>query len=103
MSSRLETLQNMIAQDPSNAFARYGLAMEYSNQGNYEKAVCEFQSLIENKPDYCAAYFHCGQTLEKMGNPEQAAAMYRVGIDAATRTGDAHTRSELEGALALLP
>lgn len=103
MSSRLEILQGMLSQDPANTFARYGLAMELANQGKYAEAVQQFEELIQNKPDYCAAYFHGGQTLEKAGEVEKAAAMYRRGIDAARQAGDTHTRMELEGALALLP
>lgn len=93
----------MLSQDPANTFARYGLAMELANQGKYAEAVQQFEELIQNKPDYCAAYFHGGQTLEKAGEVEKAAAMYRRGIDAARQAGDTHTRMELEGALALLP
>jgi tetratricopeptide (TPR) repeat protein len=103
MSSRLEILQGMLAQDPANTFARYGLAMEFANSGDYAGAVKQFEELVAAKPDYCAAYFHGGQTLEKMGELERAAAMYRRGIDAATKAGDSHTRKELEGALAMLP
>lgn len=103
MSSRLEILQGMLAQDPANTLARYGLAMELANQGQHANAIQQFEELIQNKPDYCAAYFHGGQTLEKAGELEQAAAMYRRGIEAAQQAGDTHTRLELEGALALLP
>ncbi|MBZ2179237.1 MAG: tetratricopeptide repeat protein [Acidobacteria bacterium] len=103
MSSRLEILEGMLAQDPTNTFARYGLAMELAKGGRYGDAVRQFEELIRDKPDYCAAYFHGGQTLEKAGEVEQAAAMYRRGIEAARQAGDTHTRMELEGALALLP
>lgn len=103
MSSRLEILQGMLSQDPANTLARYGLAMELANQGQHANAIQQFEELIQNKPDYCAAYFHGGQTLEKAGELEQAAAMYRRGIEAAQQAGDTHTRLELEGALALLP
>ncbi|MFN7651309.1 MAG: hypothetical protein ACK58M_00925 [Acidobacteriota bacterium] len=103
MSSRLEILEGMLAQDPTNTFARYGLAMELAKGGRYGDAVRHFEELIRDKPDYCAAYFHGGQTLEKAGEVEQAAAMYRRGIEAARQAGDTHTRMELEGALALLP
>ncbi len=103
MSSRLEILQGMLTQDPTNTFARYGLAMEFANQGDFAGAVTQFEALIAGKPDYCAAYFHGGQTLEKMGKPDEAGSLYRRGIEAATKAGDSHTRKELEGALAMLP
>jgi len=100
---RLEILKNMVAQNPRDAFARYGLAMELSKSGELEGAVGEFRTLLSHNPDYAAAYFHGGQTLEKLGRVEDARDMYEKGIDVTSRTGDQHTRSELQGALDLLP
>lgn len=102
-SNRVQALRNMLAQDPRNTFARYGLAMEQVKAGELEEAVAAFRELIAADPDYCAAYFHGGQTLEKLGRIEDARAMYEAGIEAATRAGDVHTRSELQAALDLLP
>jgi Tfp pilus assembly protein PilF len=103
MSDRIEMLKSLLAEDPANKFARYGLAMEYSKAGQLDTAVSEFRALIAADPNYCAAYFHAGQTLEKCGEVEDARTMYQQGVDAATRSGDAHTRSELQAAIDLLP
>src|SRR5438105_4451487 len=65
-STRLETLKSMVAQQPSVAFLRYGLAMEYRNAGDLEAAIVEFRALLGVDPDYSAAYFHGGQTLERL-------------------------------------
>jgi tetratricopeptide (TPR) repeat protein len=101
-STRLETLKSMLEQNPNDAFARYGLAMEYKNASDYEAAMREFHALIAAHPDYPAGYFHGGQTLERMGRTDDARAMYRDGVDAATRKGDAHAKSEMQAALDLL-
>jgi len=101
--NRLDTLKQLAAQDPANAFVRYGLAMEYANSGELEQAISEFHGIVAASPDYAAAYFHGGQTLEKLGRVEEAKALYEQGIAVTTRTGDLHTRSELQGALDLLP
>ena len=101
-SPRLEALRSMLAADPANAFARYGLAMEHVNTGAHEDALVEFGALLAVKPEYVAAYFHGGQTLEKLGRIDEARDMYRRGIEVASRIGDNHTRSELEGSLDLL-
>ena len=101
-SNRLDTLKSMLQQDPASAFARYGLAMEYVNLGRLDEAVDEFHSLLGSHPDYCAGYYHGGRTLERLGKIDEARAMYEKGIEAATRTGDAHTRSELQAALDIL-
>ena len=102
-TNRMEMLRNMLDQNPSDSFARYGLAMEYVRGGDLETAVAEFRTLLEHNPDYAAAYFHGGQALEKLGRVQDARAMYEHGIHVTTRTGDRHTRSELQAALDLLP
>ncbi|MFL6351339.1 MAG: tetratricopeptide repeat protein [Bryobacteraceae bacterium] len=102
-TNRLEMLEQMVSQDPRNTFARYGLAMEYANSGNWAEAVVEFRTLLEHDENYAAAYYHAGQALEKLGKLEQARDMYEQGIEASTRKGDLHTRSEIEAALSLLP
>jgi Flp pilus assembly protein TadD len=101
-ASRLEILKSMVEQNPSDTFARYGLAMEYANSGRLDQAVEEYRNLLAANPSYAAAYFHGGQALEKLGRAEEARALYRQGIETTTRTGDLHTRSELQAALDLL-
>lgn len=93
----------MVAQNPADAFARYGLAMEFANTGQLESAVGEFRTLLEHNPNYAAAYFHGGQVLEKLGDVEQARQFYEKGIEVTGRTGDRHTQSELQVALDMLP
>ena len=102
-TNRLDILKQMLAQDPNNSFARYGLAMEYANSGQLEQAVDEFGALLSHDETYAAAYFHGGQALEKLGRVDQARAMYEKGIEVTTRKGDMHTRSEIEAALSSLP
>jgi tetratricopeptide (TPR) repeat protein len=102
MSNRLEVLKNMVAQNPNDSFSRYGLAMEYANSGDLEGAIEEYRALLAVNPNYSAAYYHGGQTLEKLGKREDAKALYRQGIEATTHIGDLHTRSELQAALDLL-
>jgi tetratricopeptide (TPR) repeat protein len=99
---RVEALKAMIEQDPANQIARYALATELRNAGRGDDAVAEFHALLRVNPDYAAAYYHAGRTLESMGRIEEARAMLEKGIEVTTRTGDAHTRSELQAALDML-
>lgn len=101
-STRLETLKALVGQNPGDAFMRYGLAMEYGKTGDLEAANREFRALIEANPDYAAAYFHGGQTLEKLGRLDEAREIYASGIEAALRKGDQHTRDEIQAALSLI-
>src|SRR3984885_6837794 len=102
-TNRMEVLKAMVAQNPADAFARYGLAMEFMKTEQLENAVAEFHALLEHNPNYAAAYFHGGQALEKLGDVERARAFYEKGIEVTSRTGDQHTHSELQAALDMLP
>ncbi len=102
-TNRLEILLQMVAQDPKNSFARYGLAMEYANSGNYEQAVAEYRTLLAQDENYAAAYYHGGQALEKLGRVDEAKQLYEAGLVATRRKGDSHTHAEIEAALSLLP
>ena len=97
--TRIEILEQLLAQNPGSTFARYGLAMEYVKAGDFPRAIAAFEAVIATDPNYSAAYFHGGQTLEKSGDLDGARDFYRRGI-AVTR--DPHARSELEAALDIL-
>ena len=99
---RIDALKSMVARDPQNSFLRYGLAMEYKNSGDLGSAVVEFRALIAADPNYSAAYFHGGQTLERLGRLDEARELYTEGVAVTTRKGEEHARSELQTALALL-
>jgi tetratricopeptide (TPR) repeat protein len=97
--TRIEILEQMVIENPANTFVRYGLAMEHVKAGELGRAMDHFGTVLETDPAYAAAYFHGGQTLEKLGRPDDARDYYRRGI-AATR--DSHARSELQAALDIL-
>jgi tetratricopeptide (TPR) repeat protein len=100
--NRLEILKNLVAQNPTDSFARYGLAMAFAAAGNHAAAVEEYRKLLDLNPQYVAAYYHGGQALEKLGKLDEAREIYRRGIGMSTETGDLHARSELEAVLDLL-
>ncbi len=101
-NTRLETLKNLLAQNPSDSFIRYGLANEYGRSGDLPGAVAEYESLLAENPDYHAAYFHGGQTLEKLGRIDEAREYYRRGVAVTTRLGNQHALSEMQAALDIL-
>lgn len=100
--NRIEILKSLVAQNPGDSFARYGLAMACASAGDYAQAVEHYQKLLEMNPNYVAAYYHGGQALEKLGKLGEARQLYRRGIQVAAEIGDLHTRSELEAVLDLL-
>jgi predicted Zn-dependent protease len=99
---RIALLTEVLAQNPADAFARYGLAMEYSNSGEVERALEEFGRLLATHPDYTAGYFMAAQTLAKAERTEEARKMLADGIACAKKTGNGHAQSEMEGMLAEL-
>jgi predicted Zn-dependent protease len=96
---RIATLAEILAQDPNNVLARYGLAMEYSNSGQPDRALDEFGKLLSANPDYAAGYFMAAQTLVTANRPEEAKQMLRDGIAAAQRKRDSHAQSEMQAML----
>ena len=92
-------LQQILAQDPGNKLARYGLAMELSNAGQTDAAVAEFQTLITQDPTYANAYFMAAQALQKAERADEAKTMLAQGIAAAQKTGNRHAESEMQAML----
>ena len=93
-------LKEILAQNPADAFARYGLALEYSNVGAVDQSLEEFGKLISAHPDYTAGYFMAAQTLAKAQRTNEARKMLEDGISSAQRTNNAHAQSEMEAMLA---
>ncbi len=96
---RLTMLNEILSQNPDDAFARYGLAMEYSNSGEVERALEEFTKLLSTHPDYTAGYFMAAQTLSKANRVDEAKKMLVDGISSARRTGNSHAQSEMTAML----
>ena len=99
---RIALLTEILAENPGDAFARYGLALEYSKAGEVERALEEFGKLLSAHPDYTAGYFMAAQTLSAASRNEEAKKMLEGGIASAKRTGNAHAQSEMEAMLAEL-
>jgi tetratricopeptide (TPR) repeat protein len=96
---RIATLREVLSEDPNNAFARYGLAMEYSSSGELDRALEEFAKLLSANPDYTAGYFMAAQALVRAERIEEARKMLAEGIAWAQRKRDAHAESEMQAML----
>ena len=96
---KLAGLKEILSMDPSNAFARYGLAMEYVNRGEIATGLSEFDTLLQEHPDYTAGYQMAAQTLAKEERSAEAIEKLHAGIATARRTGNNHAMSEMQGML----
>ena len=96
---RIALLNGILANKPNDAFARYGLAMEYSKAGDVQRALEEFGKLLAAHPNYTAGYFMAAQTLVNANRTDEAKKMLVDGIASARRTGNQHAQSEMTAML----
>jgi predicted Zn-dependent protease len=96
---RVAMLKEMLERNPKDAFARYGLAMEYSNSDQVDDALREFSLLLQEHPEYTAGYFMAAQALARVDRIAEARQMLVNGIACAERTGNQHARSEMQAML----
>ena len=68
---KVAAFTEILAQDPGNAFARYGLAIEYTQRGDTVLAMEQFDALEKLHPDYTAGYQMAAQTLMASGNTDR--------------------------------
>ncbi|MDR3750274.1 MAG: hypothetical protein P4K94_02195 [Terracidiphilus sp.] len=96
---KIEGLKEILARDPKNSFARYGMAMELAGRGETVAALVEFDTLLANDPDYTAGFFMSAQTLATAGRTSEAIARLKAGIASAKRSGNHHALSEMQSML----
>lgn len=96
---KIEGLKEILALDPKNSFARYGIAMELAGRGETNAALAEFDTLLGNDPEYTAGYFMAAQTLVGAGRAQEAAQRLKDGINCAARNGNSHALSEMQAML----
>lgn len=96
---KIANLNEILEQDPQNAFARYGLAMELAARGETEAALQQFDRLQSDHPDYTAGYFMAAQTLAKAGREAHAKQRLVDGMASARRTGNQHALREMQAML----
>lgn len=102
MKTRGEMLEEFVAQDPSDSFSRYALALELEKYGRVDDAVLQFKEVLARDPSYVAAYYHLGKVLARVGRAEEARDVYRRGVDAAGAARDERSRTEIQEALEAL-
>jgi predicted RNA polymerase sigma factor len=74
--------------------------MELKTAGDAVAAWQVFEPLLNDHPDYIAAYAPAGELLVGLGRPAEARGMLQKGIAVAVRRNEAHARDHLESMLA---
>jgi predicted Zn-dependent protease len=96
---KIAMLTEILAEHPTDAFTRYGLAMAYAAEGKHDDALREFATTIQHNPDYVPAFQMCAQTLLKLGRTAEARQLLNDGLAAAARTSNTHAAGEMQAML----
>lgn len=96
---RLSQLEELLKEDPNDAFLQYGIALEYAKKGNVAEAILRIEQLLSEKPDYLGAYYQLGQYYEVVEKNNEAMAIYEKGMELAKKVGNTKTMNELREAL----
>ncbi len=97
--SRLQTLENMLKEDPQDSFLLFAIAKEYEKVDNMDTAITYYEKVVSNDSNYTGVYYHLGAALAEKGQKEQAIEIYKTGIDICKAQGDHHALSELKSVL----
>ena len=100
--SRREKIESMLADDPSDEFLRYSLAMELDKEGAHERSLGEFAALMTAATPYVPAFFMAAQQLARLNRIDEARAALRDGIERARAASNAHAAGEMSEFLASL-
>jgi tetratricopeptide (TPR) repeat protein len=95
MSSRRERIEAMLASDPGDPFLRYGLAVEYDNEGRHDESLRLFAELTHDQPPHVPSFFRGAQLLVRLDRIDEARDWLRRGIGQARAQGDLHAAGEM--------
>lgn len=96
---RIETLLNLLEENPADEFTKYALALEYVSINEVDSAEIFLKELLINSPGYLATYYQYGKLLEDKGEVDEARKIYNQGLFVAASQNDMHTKAELQDAL----
>jgi len=102
MNKRLAMLEAMTKSGKADAFAWYGLGMEYRREGRSEDALATFEQLRSLHAEYLPMYLMAGQTSLEAGKSDEARRWLEAGVTLAKAQSASHALGELESALANL-
>ena len=98
-SQRLDAMRAMVAKNPNNALARFGLANEAMKAQLYEEAAEQLRIYLTSHDDEGNGYGRLADALMHLGKTEEARDALRRGVDAAGRFGHPTMANEFEARL----
>jgi len=95
MSTRLQKLESMLADDPTDQMLRYMLAMELDKSGDHNRSLELFAGLMADEQPHVPAFLMAGQQLARLGRTDDARVAYQNGIQHAGLQGNDHAAGEM--------
>ena len=96
---RIARIKEILKDSPNDSFLKHALALEYIKLNNDTDARQLFEELLSYEPGYVGSYYHLGKLLERVGETQQAIAIYEKGIEMAKNSKERHAMNELQAAL----
>lgn len=96
---RITRIKEILKDSPNDSFLKHALALEYIKLNNDTDARQLFEELLSYEPGYVGSYYHLGKLLERIGETQQAIAVYEKGIEMAKAGKERHAMNELQTAL----
>lgn len=93
--TRRQKIEAMLVDEPADPFLHYSLAMELDKEGQHERSLDEYQSLMSASPPYVPAFFMSAQQLARLSRTAEAQSVLRRGIEQARSAGDVHAAGEM--------
>ena len=95
-NSKIEPLKKLLAMDPNDEVAWFGLGKAYQGDGSFQDAATALERCIAVKPTYSAAYFALAESLQQMGQLDRCRQICDQGIEVSTKNGDAMVTKNLQ-------
>lgn len=93
---RIEPLKKVLAMDPTDEVAWFGLGKAYQEDGNHQEAVAALERCLAVKPDYSAAYLALAESLRYLGQVEHCRKICDRGIEISATRGEAMVTKQLQ-------
>jgi DNA-binding SARP family transcriptional activator len=93
--TRLEQLRQFVADDPSDPFNTYALALERL-KSDVGEATSLLLGLLQTHPDYLPTYYQAATLLAAAGRSSEALQIAEQGMTLAQTKGDLKARRELQ-------
>ena len=98
---RMDQIEALLVDDPTDPFLRYGLAMEHVSAGD-DVTGADYLLRLANEQAYVPAFLQAGQVVARLNRFDEACNILRLGVAAARQQGDTHAEGEMAGLLSSL-